>query len=60
MNNEGLIKAIIDEADELHGFATGGGSNEYAFDLTADTDELEKILETLTDFGTRIRTEVSN
>ncbi len=60
MNNEGLIKAIIDEADELHGFATGGGANEYAFDLTADTKDLEKILEQLTDFGTRIRLEVNN
>lgn len=60
MNNERLIQAIVDEADELHGFATGGGANEYAFDLTADTKNLEKILEQLTDFGTCIRTEVNN
>ena len=60
MDNEGLIQAIVDEAEELHAFSNMGGANEYAFDLTADTHELEMILGRLTSFGTRIRLEVKN
>lgn len=59
MNITELISAIAEEANELNNSASAGGGKQYAFELTADQQELEDILQRLTDFGTRIRTEIA-
>lgn len=60
MNNRDLIEAIADEAQALLCSAIAGGSQEQAFDLWADTDQLQSIHDKLVQFGTEIGLEISN
>lgn len=54
-----LLNDIRDELDELDEYASAGGNREYAFDLVADTEELNKAHDLLYDFVTRIKMELA-
>lgn len=57
-NDRHRLESIQYEATELLDFATRGGRQQYAFELTVDSQELDKALEILTNLGTRIRAEL--
>jgi len=59
MNNVEYLESIIEEAQELLEHATAGGDRQYAFDLMADSKELEKAKRFIWDFNTRVKCELA-
>ena len=60
MTNCELLKELVAEATELLNYANAGGRFEYAFNLTANSEELDAAYQLIFDHGTRIRAELTD